>query len=71
MEDFDFRSILVDSGSIVHCRNSLLAFVLAFSYEIVFVFSPFPAFPGEIGHIHVAIPYVHSIGATVGHHIRP
>ena len=54
-----------------HCRNSLLAFVIAFSYEIVFVFSPFPAFPGEIGHIHVAIPYVHSIGATVGHHIRP
>ena len=54
-----------------HCRNSVLAFVIAFSYEIVFVFSPFPAFPGEIGHIHVAIPYVHSIGATVGHHIRP
>ena len=56
-----------------HCRNSVLAFVIAFSYEFVlgFVFSPFPAFPGEIGHIHVAIPYVHSIGATVGHHIRP
>ena len=55
-----------------HCRNSLLSFVFAFSNKFAFSpFSPFPAFPCEIGHIHVAIPYVHSIGATVGHHIRP
>ena len=32
----------------------------------------FPSsFPAQICHIHVTIPYVHSIGASVGHQAKP